>query len=275
MSISLDFTGKTVVVVGGTSGINRGIAECFAQQGARVAVASRSHDKVNDTVLALQALGAEAMGFVADVREIDMLSEGLARVAEAFGKIDVLISGAAGNFPSMAKDISAHGFRTVVEIDLLGSFHVLQAAYPHLRKPGASIVNISAPQAYIPMLAQSHVCAAKAGVDMITRCLALEWGPEGIRVNGIVPGPIEGTEGMSRLAPTPALMDLARDSVPLKRLGTPEDIGNACLFLASPFANYINGAIIPVDGGWVQGGAVTLSNTLGEMFKQMQSAKSI
>lgn len=267
MSISLDFTGKTVVVVGGTSGINRGIAECFAQHGARVAVASRSRDKVEDTVLALQALGAEAMGFVADVREIDTLVEGLAQVAEVFGQIDVLISGAAGNFPAMAKDMSTHGFRSVVEIDLLGSFHVLQAAYPHLRKPGASIVNISAPQAYIPMVAQSHVCAAKAGVDMITRCLALEWGPEGIRVNGIIPGPIAGTEGMNRLAPTPALMALTKDSVPLKRLGTPQDIGNACIFLASPFASYINGAIIPVDGGWVQGGAATLSNTLGEMFK--------
>ncbi len=268
MSVSLDFAGKTVVVVGGTSGINRGIAECFAQQGARVAVASRTAEKVDNTVAALQALGAEAMGFVADVRKPELLAEGFARVAAAFGEIDVLISGAAGNFPAMAKDMSAHGFSSVVEIDLMGTFHVVQAAYQYLRKPGASVVNISAPQASIPMLAQSHVCAAKAGVDMITRCLALEWGPEGIRVNGIIPGPIEGTEGMKRLAPTPELMDLAKDSVPLKRLGKPQDIGNACLFLASPLASYINGAIIPVDGGWVQGGAVSLSTTLGEMFQK-------
>lgn len=267
MTISFDFSDKTVVVIGGTSGINRGIAECFARQGARVAVASRSQDKVDDTVRALQALGAEAMGFVADVRQIEMLADGFAQVHRAFGPIDVLISGAAGNFPAMAKDMSANGFRSVVEIDLLGTFHVLKSAYAYLRKPGAGIVNISAPQAFTPMLAQSHVCAAKAGVDMITRSLALEWGAEGIRINSIVPGPIEGTEGMRRLAPTPELLESVRESVPLRRLGTPEDIGNACLFLASPLGSYINGVVLPVDGGWSQGGAAGLNITLDEMLK--------
>lgn len=267
MAITLDFSGKTVVVIGGTSGINRGIAEQFAKHGAKVAVASRDQAKVDDTVAALKALGAEAMGFAADVRQQDVIKEGMAKVQEAFGDFDVLVSGAAGNFPAMANGMSANGFKSVVDIDLLGTFHVMQAAYPFLKKPGASVINISAPQAFLPMMAQSHVCAAKAGVDMVTRCLAMEWGPEGIRINSIVPGPIDGTEGMKRLAPTDELMGMAKESVPMKRLGAPEDIANTALFLSSDAASYISGTIIPVDGGWSLGGASSLSNTLAEMMK--------
>ncbi|MFT5082853.1 MAG: NAD(P)-dependent dehydrogenase (short-subunit alcohol dehydrogenase family) [Lentisphaeria bacterium] len=266
MTLAIDFSDKTVVVVGGTSGINRGIAEMFAQHGARVAVASRDQAKVDATVAALEALGAKAMGFVADVRNNDDIKLGLASVQERFGEFDVLVSGAAGNFPAMANGMSANGFKSVIEIDLLGTFHVLQSAYPYLKKPGASVINISAPQAFLPMVAQSHVCSAKAGVDMITRCLAMEWGPEGIRVNSLVPGPIEGTEGMKRLAPTPQIMAMAKDSVPLKRLGTPRDLGHMALFLSSPMASYVSGAIIPVDGGWALGGASGLSSTLASMM---------
>lgn len=269
MTLSVDFNEKVVVVVGGTSGINRGIAECFAKRGAKVAVASRDQAKVDDTVNALQALGAQSMGFVADVREEASIKEGLASVHKTFGDFDVLISGAAGNFPAMANAMSSNGFRSVVEIDLLGTFHVLHAAYPYLKKPGASVINISAPQAFLPMQAQSHVCSAKAGVDMITRCLALEWGEAGVRINSIVPGPIDGTEGMKRLAPTEGLKAMVKKSVPMKRLGTPEDIGNTALFLASPLASYVSGTVIPVDGGWSLGGASEMSSQLVEMMKAM------
>jgi NAD(P)-dependent dehydrogenase (short-subunit alcohol dehydrogenase family) len=269
MAIQVDFSGKNVVVVGGTSGINRGIAESFAQHGANAAVASRKQDKVDNTVAALEALGATALGFVCDVRDQDQLKAGFTQVSAAWGEIDILVSGAAGNFPAFANGMSSNGFRSVIDIDLLGTFHVMQAAYPHLRKPGASIVNISAPQAFLPMMAQSHVCAAKAGVDMITRCLAMEWGPEGIRVNSLVPGPIEGTEGMNRLAPTPELMEMAKASVPMKKLGQPSDLGNAAMFLSSSLASYISGAVIPVDGGWSLGGASGLSNTLADILKSM------
>jgi NAD(P)-dependent dehydrogenase (short-subunit alcohol dehydrogenase family) len=268
MSISLDFTGKTVVVVGGTSGINRGVAELFAQHGARVAVASRSQDKVDDTVSALQKLGAEAVGFSADVRDIEAVAAGLAEVHQAFGDIDVLVSGAAGNFPATAKGMSANAFKTVIEIDLLGTFHVMKSAEPYLKKPGACVINISAPQAFVPMEAQSHVCSAKAGVDMVTRTLAMEWGPEGIRVNSVVPGPIDGTEGMDRLAPTPEMRQQCVDSVPMGCMGTPEDIGNACLFLGSPLASYVSGVILPVDGAWSLGGCGGMSHSLKAFAKQ-------
>jgi NAD(P)-dependent dehydrogenase (short-subunit alcohol dehydrogenase family) len=117
------------------------------------------------------------------------------------------------------------------------------------------------------MTMQVHVCAAKAGVDMVTRVLAMEWGPEGIRINSIVPGPIEGTEGMGRLAPTPEMRQRVIESVPLKRFGTPRDIANMAMFLASPLASYVSGAVIPVDGGWSQGGVSVVGAALAEVAK--------
>lgn len=270
MSLTIDFTNKTVVVVGGTSGINRGIAELFASHGAKVAVASRKQDKVDDTVAALKGHGAEAMGFAADVREVEAVEAGLAQVHEAWGEFDVLVSGAAGNFPASLSGMSVNAFRSVVEIDLMGTVHVMKAAHGFLKKPGASVVNISAPQAFLPMPGQSHVSAAKAGVDMITRTLAIEWGRDGIRVNSVVPGPIEGTEGMARLAPTDDAMNKVAKSVPLQRLGTPNDIGNACLFLGSDLGAYVSGAVLPVDGGWAQSGCGGMGMFLGKLVDQLE-----
>ncbi|WP_039913484.1 SDR family oxidoreductase [Cellvibrio mixtus] len=274
MAISFDFSNKNVLVVGGTSGINRGIAETFAKSGARVAVVSRSQEKVDDTVQSLKNHGvADATGFAADVREVEAIKAGIDKIAADWGALDVVVSGAAGNFPALAMGMSPNGFRSVIEIDLLGTFHVMQAVYPHLKKPGASIINISAPQAEIPMAGQSHVCAAKAGVDMITRTLCLEWGVEGIRVNSVIPGPIDNTEGMKRLAPTEGLRAAVTKSVPLQRMGSTDDIANACLFLASDFASYISGAVIPVDGGWAQGGAALVGAGLAEMLKATPKQK--
>ena len=269
MNSPFNFQNKNVLVVGGTSGINRGIAENFAKAGARVAVVSRSQEKVDDTIASLKHCGAvDAKGFAADVREPEAIKNGIAELHKAWGNFDVVVSGAAGNFPALATGMSANGFRSVIEIDLLGTFHVMQAVYPFLTKPGASIINISAPQAFIPMAGQSHVCAAKAGVDMITKTLCLEWGAEGVRINSIIPGPIDNTEGMKRLAPTDGIRKAVMKSVPLQRMGSTDDIANACLFLASDFASYISGAIIPVDGGWAQGGAALVGASLAEMLKQ-------
>jgi len=265
MTGAVDFTGKVVVVVGGTSGINRGIAGCFAKRGARVAVASRNQARVDDTVRELEGFGAEAMGFAADVREAEAVEAGMQSVRKRFGEFDVVVSGAAGNFPALANDLSPNGFKSVIDIDLRGTFHVMKAVFPHLRKPGACVINISAPQAFLPMKAQVHVCAAKAGVDMITRTLALEWGSSGVRVNSIVPGPIEGTEGMARLAPDPNVRQHTQSTVPLGRFGTPDDIGNACLFLASDLGSYVSGVVLPVDGGWAQANCGGMSEYLGRL----------
>jgi NAD(P)-dependent dehydrogenase (short-subunit alcohol dehydrogenase family) len=259
---AFDFTGRTVFVAGGSSGINLGIARAFAAQGAKVAVISRSAERVVAAVALLAADAGDAsraMGHAADVRDPAAVGAALAAVRERFGPIDVLISGAAGNFVAPALGMSPNGFKTVVDIDLLGSFNVLRLAHAHLRRPGASLIQISASQASRAMPLQVHVCAAKAGVDMLTRVLALEWGGDGIRINSIVPGPIEGTEGIRRLAPTEEAVASMTAQVPLRRFGRAEEIAHMALFLASPLASYITGTVIPVDGGLSLGGPRDLS----------------
>ncbi|MBW0298156.1 short-chain dehydrogenase [Shewanella xiamenensis] len=261
------YQGKNVVVVGGTSGINLAIAIAFAHAGANVAVASRSKDKVDAAVLQLKQANPDGihLGVSFDVRDLAAVELGFETIASEFGFIDVLVSGAAGNFPATAAKLSANGFKAVMDIDLLGSFQVLKTAYPLLRRPQGNIIQISAPQASIAMPMQAHVCAAKAGVDMLTRTLAIEWGCEGIRINSIIPGPITGTEGFNRLAPSAALQQQVAQSVPLKRNGEGQDIANAALFLGSELASYITGVVLPVDGGWSLGGASIAMTALGEL----------
>ena len=262
------FTGRTVFIAGGTSGINLGIAEAFAKAGADVAVVSRSQERVDAAQQQLSTFGGKVLGFSADVRRPEAIASALKATQDAFGDIDIVISGAAGNFPSSALGMSTNGFKAVIDIDLLGTFNVLRTAHAFLRKPGAVAVNISAPQALIPMALQAHVCAAKAGIDMLTRVLAIEWGNDGIRVNSVVPGPIEGTEGMARLAPSADAMQTVARGVPLGRVGTKQDVANLVMFLASPWADYISGAVIPVDGGWSANGASGLSASLRSLPQQ-------
>jgi NAD(P)-dependent dehydrogenase (short-subunit alcohol dehydrogenase family) len=247
--MSFRFDGKTVFVAGGTSGINFGIAQAFAAVGAKVGVLSRDPAKVEAAVSALRSHGGQSIGAVADVRDFDAVAAALAKTREMFGTIDVLVSGAAGNFLASALGMSPNAFKAVVDIDLIGLFHVLKAAHPHLKKPGGSIITISAPQAVHARALQAHVCAAKAGADMLMRVLALVWAADGLRINAILPGPIAGTEGMKRLAPTPEAQAAVNRAVPLGRMGSLKDIAEAALFLASPAASYITGAVVPVDGG--------------------------
>ena len=266
MSSPFDFSGKLVFVAGGTSGINLGVAHAFAKAGAKLVAISRKQDKVDAAVAALKTHGGEAAGYAVDVRDPAAVENAFRDTKARFGGIDVLISGAAGNFPAPALGISPNGFKSVVDIDLLGTFHVLRAAFPYLNKPGASIVNISAPQAFVPMEFQMHVCAAKAGVDMVTRVAAMEWGAAGVRVNSVSPGPIEGTEGMNRLAPNEATRKLVAESVPLGHFGNTDDIANACLWLSSPYARYVTGVVLPVDGGWSLGGLSVSSAGMKKAF---------
>jgi NAD(P)-dependent dehydrogenase (short-subunit alcohol dehydrogenase family) len=241
--------GRIAYVAGGTSGINLGIALRFAALGAKVAVVGRDAAKAAAAAQDIQAVGVEAIGLSADVREYDAVEHSLRATVDAFGAVDIVISGAAGNFPAPAVSISAKGFKTVVDIDLIGTYNVFRAAYDVVRKPGASFIAISAPQALHPMTFQAHVCAAKAGINMLIRCLAMEWGPAGIRVNGISPGPIEGTEGMARLAPTPAIENAIKSRIATRRFGRRDEIGDAAVYLSSEAASYVTGTILDCDGG--------------------------
>jgi NAD(P)-dependent dehydrogenase (short-subunit alcohol dehydrogenase family) len=244
-----DFSDRHVFVAGGSSGINLGIARAFSQAGARLSLMSRSLDKVQAAAQGLRESGREAQGFSADVRQPDAVQDALVRACQACGPIDVLISGAAGNFLASALEMSPNAFKTVVDIDLLGSFNVVRLAHAHLRQPGACVIQISAGQAFTPTPFQAHVCAAKAGVDMLTQVLALEWGAQGIRINSIVPGPIADTEGLKRLAPTQADLQAMSRRVPLQRLGRMEDVARMAMMLASDWGSFVTGAVIPVDGG--------------------------
>jgi NAD(P)-dependent dehydrogenase (short-subunit alcohol dehydrogenase family) len=239
---------RTAFIAGGTSGINLGIAHQFAHCGAKVFVLGRSQEKIDSAVAELSAYGHGAAGYSADVRDYAAVAAALAQCAEKFGPIDIVVSGAAGNFVAKASEISSNGFKAVVDIDLVGSFHVCRAAYEHLRRP-ASIILISAPQAFVPTANQAHVCAAKAGIDALTRVLAIEWGPEGIAVNAIAPGPVDGTEGMKRLTPTPAHRDRMNQTIPLRRYAKIEEIAGVATFLCSPAGSYFNGEVLVCDGG--------------------------
>jgi hypothetical protein len=185
--------GKVAFVAGASSGINLVIARRLSQAGAKIALISRSDEKIFAAAPGLVDAGGVALGMAADVRDYEAVEVALRRAREAYGNMDIVVSGAAGNFVAPALQMSARGFKAVVDIDLLGTFNVFRACFEHLNRPGASLISITAPQAVNPCVGQSHVCAAKAGVNMLTKCLAMEWGPMEVRVNAVSPGPIEDT----------------------------------------------------------------------------------
>jgi NAD(P)-dependent dehydrogenase (short-subunit alcohol dehydrogenase family) len=242
--------GRVALVTGGGSGIGAGIAKRLAEQGAKVMLLGRRPEMLDAVGGEIRAKGGVAIGQPTDVREYADVEKAVERTASELGGLDIVVCSAAGNFLSPAATLSANGFKAVVGIDLLGTFNVCRAAFAHLAKQGGSIVSISAPQAFVPTALQVHVGAAKAGIEMMTRDLALEWGTAGIRVNTVVPGPIEDTEGMRRLAPEdPATQAKMKQRLPLGRWGKIDEIADAVLYLVSPAGSFITGTTLVVDGG--------------------------
>lgn len=246
--------GHVALVTGGGTGITGGVARALAEAGANVALVSRKIEHLEPAAAAINSarksdanVGA-AVAVSADVREYERIEEAVQATIAKFGKIDIVVNGAAGNFLCKAEDLSPNGFGTVVDIDLKGTFNVCRAAFAQLKEHRGHILNISATLHYLGTPMQLHVSAAKAGVDALTRNLAVEWGRYGIRVNGIAPGPIEDTEGMSRLVPAP-IKEKLRQNIPLGRFGRISDIEKAAVFLCSDAASFINGEVIVVDGG--------------------------
>ena len=259
------FKGKTVFVTGGGSGINLGVAKNFAALGAKVAICGRTQSKLDAAAEELRALGAQVSPVAADVRDISALDAALERSSKELGPVDVLVCGAAGNFLVPAEKLSANGFKSVIDIDLLGAFNSARAAFEQLKGTRGSVIFISAGMAYMPHAFQAHVGAAKAGIDMLMKNLAIEWGQYGIRCNSIVPGPIEGTEGMKRLS-DPTMRDQFIGSVPLRRMGTVDDIGQLAAVLASPLAAYVTGCVVVCDGG---------QNLVGSALFNIGAAKAL
>lgn len=252
---------RVAFVTGGGTGITGGVARALAEAGANVALVSRHLEHLEPAAKGINeehaararraempALHGEALAIAADVRKPEEVEKAIAATIDRFGKIDIVVNGAAGNFLCKAEELSSNGFGTVVDIDLKGTFNVCRAAFEQLKEHRGQILNISATLHYLGTPMQLHVSAAKAGVDALTRNLAVEWGRYGIRVNAIAPGPIGDTEGMKRLVPEP-IKDKLKQRIPLGRFGLISDIENAAVFLCSDAASYINGAVLVVDGG--------------------------
>ncbi|XP_076938441.1 peroxisomal 2,4-dienoyl-CoA reductase [(3E)-enoyl-CoA-producing]-like [Bidens hawaiensis] len=250
--------GKVALLTGGASGIGFEISTQFGKHGASIAVMGRRKAVVDSAVSSLQSLGIPAVGFAGDVRKHEDAKRVVESTIEHFGKLDILVNAAAGNFLVSPEDLSPKGFKTVLDIDSVGTFTMCHEAIKYLKKggPGRSpdesggmILNISATLHYTATWYQIHVAAAKAAVDAITRNLALEWGTDyDIRVNGIAPGPIGDTTGMRKLGPD-EIKSNRKETMPLYKLGEKWDVAVAALYLASSAGKYVNGMTIAVDGG--------------------------
>lgn len=276
--------GKTIFVTGGGSGIGLGICLAFAQLGANVGICGRTEGKLAEAAEAIRRAGAaDVMYAKADVRNPDDCIAAVDAAGAKFGKIDVFVNNAAGNFMSLAEDVSPNAFSTVIDIDLRGTFHMAKAALPWLRKAaaggtGACMLAISATLYYTASPFQGHAAAAKAGIDSLTKTLAAEWSDDGIRVVSIAPGPIADTEG----GPTGRVFGAAgagkkpnvRVTCPLGRFGRTADIANTAVFLASPGGSFITGTNIVVDGlQWQATGAAAMLGMKDQIRAAMKAQK--
>ncbi|KPV77714.1 uncharacterized protein RHOBADRAFT_41710 [Rhodotorula graminis WP1] len=243
------FAGKVAFVTGGGSGICYGIVKQLMAHGCNAAIFGRRQKNIEDAAAALSKdTGKKCIGISGDVRKLDTLQEAIKRTVAEFGRIDFVVAGAAGNFLSPLAGLSANAFKTVLEIDTLGTYHTFKATIDELCKTKGSILAISATLHYTATPLQAHVSAAKAGVDALIKVIGVEYGPRGVRANIIAPGPIAGTEGMDRLMPKELVAEHTR-AIPLQTYGSIDDIAQAATFLFSPGAKYITATTLVVDGG--------------------------
>ena len=262
------FDGQVALITGGATGIGFGIAELLGSLGANVVIASRKPEHLESAATTLAGKNVKVSVVPVDVREPERVKAMVEQVARDAGRLDILVNNAAGNFYAPSASLSPNAWKSVIEIDLNGTFFCSQAVFPVMKEQGSGrIVSISMTLHYRGWPLMAHATPAKAGIDALTRTLALEWARYGIRVNAVAPGPIP-TEGVRKAFTPPstggvpdvfaverALEDYAKKSIPMRRWGTPNDIANAVAFLASPAGDWITGSIFVVDGGeWLARG---------------------
>lgn len=247
--------GRTAIITGGSSGIGLGIAEVFGMLGANLVLVGRKLDKLEEASQSLAWTGARILALSSDVRDYAATQEVLRHTVAQFGGVDVLVNNAAGNFHCPFEELTPNGWRAVIDIDLNGTFNFCHSAFQALKQSehGGRIINISLAQAVSGWPGSAHAASAKAGVTALTRSLAVEWGPHAIRVNNILPGPIENTEGVRRLYEARNEAEKERERMALGHFGQTDDIAQACVYLASPAGNFITGCDLTVDGGrWLK-----------------------
>ncbi len=243
--------GQTAIVTGGGTGIGLAIARTLGKQGARVVIASRNQQHLDAGTAALRESGCESLAVTVDVRRPEAVDTMVDRALDAFGRIDILVNNAAGNFICRAEDLTPNGWNAVIGIVLNGSFYCSRAVGRHMieRGGGGSIVSILANYAWTGSAGTIHSASAKAGVLSMTQTLAVEWARHRIRVNAVAPGPIESAGAARQLWSSAQAVDRITSTVPLGHWGQADDVANAVLFLVSPHASYITGDVLTVDGG--------------------------
>ncbi|UCH30153.1 MAG: SDR family oxidoreductase [Myxococcales bacterium] len=241
------FEDEVVLITGGGTGIGLVCATEMGLLGAKVAICGRRPDTLKNAVAQLESNGIEAFGAPCDIREPEAIAEYVDFVVERFGRIDVLINNAGGQFPTTAEALSAKGFAAVIRNNLIGTWAMTHAVATKAMIPQkrGRIVNVIA-QIIRGFPGMVHTGAARAGVDNMTKTLAVEWALHGIRVNAVAPGVIV-TSGTKQYPPE--LLDNAEKSNPLKRLGTAEEVSHLITYLASRYADFIAGQTLYIDGG--------------------------
>ena len=248
--------GKSIIVTGGGTGLGKSMATRFAELGADLVITSRRQNVIDETASELRNYGQKVLAISCDVRDPDQVQNMVDHTVNEFGKIDILLNNAAGNFISPTENLSPNGFKTVVDIVLNGTFNCTQAAGKVMRKnKGGVILNIVTTYAWTGSGYVVPSACAKAGVLAMTRSLAVEWAKYGIRTVAIAPGPFPTEGAWSRLAP-PGLGIKKKmiNRIPLKRVGEHHELANLASYLVSDQAGYINGEVVTIDGGeWLQG----------------------
>ena len=245
------FKDRVAVITGGGTGIGLAIARRLGELGARVTIASRNSDNLEHGSAELRHAGLDPLCVQLDVRNPEQVDEMVQRVLRHFGRIDILVNNAAGNFICRAEDLSPNGWNAVISIVLNGSFYCSRAVGRHMiaRGKGGAIVSVLANYVWTGSAGTVHSAAAKAGVMSMTQTLAVEWARHRIRVNAVAPGPIESPGAAKQLWDTTAAVEKITSMVPLKRWGQPAEVADAVAFLASEGAGFITGETLTIDGG--------------------------